>query len=177
MKRFAALALVLSVLLAGCTTNDSATNSPAPISEPPADDAEPPKTPVAKEPEPKTPAEPEPEPEPLQPQELWNGTHDHSAGPAKEAFTAPEGYTTLYVRAKSTSTGAVPKADDITLRILDPEGKEKGAQSGKAGSVILGEGSEVWTYEVTIPAMPGDWTLQFDGISKAETRVTVTAMP
>lgn len=175
--RRALLVLALAAALAGCFGDDESTPTPPTTTTPAATSPEPtPTSPVVTSPEP-TPATPAPAP--VAPKTLANVTFDFaSEGDAtgqspktRQTDAVPAGYANVTANVTLVRSGTAPTAlpgsvtvNSPTVRVLDAKGAE-----------VLVASKEGETVAVTLPAVPGQYTLRFEGAGTMKATVLVVA--
>lgn len=180
-------ALVLLAATAGCLGGDDGDDPPAtttPVTTPttstPASPTPTTTTPSATTPEPTTPS-PTPVTPPLPPKVIANQTFDFGtegdptgqAPKTKATDAVPEGYTRLVINVTLTRTSTGPTTLPIsgavntpTVRVLDPEGKE-----------VLAESKESAPRSENVTALPGAWSVKYEGSGTVKATVLITAHP
>lgn len=177
------LALLVVAAAAGCTGGGEDDDTTPPTASSPAVTT-PAVTPTEPTPSPSVTPEPTPEPTPPAPEgpakkEVYNATFDFASqgdptgqSPKTQKSTAVlEGHKTLFVNvtlARSSSTPTpLPVSGTLNspaVRILDPQGTEVVA--------ITTEG----THSGQFPAVPGEWSIRYEGAGTLQATVTLTAV-
>lgn len=164
--------LVAAVALAGCADEEpSRPTSPTTTTPDPTPSPSPSPTPS-----------PTPTPTPTTPdaapptREVLNSTFDFGSGQAagpdgkQEPFTVPEGYATLRLNVTLTprQVGSLPGSSltvQLKVTVLDPAGKSAFSTS------------ETGSQEVELEAVPGAWTLRYDGTGNVDATVLGVVEP
>lgn len=161
------------LVVAGCVREDP---------PPPATTATPFGTPTAASPEPTATPAPTPEPTPrtpLAPKVVFEQTFDFASegdptGQDPRIRTSErvaEEYANFTINVTIVRSSAAPTGLPVsgtinspTVRVLDPDGVE-----------VLVETREGAAREETVPAVPGVWTVRFEGAGTLKATVTLTA--